>query len=260
MPSEKRYYWLKLHNDFFQSKRIKKLRKLLDGDKGVIIYLKMQLKSIESDGVLVYTELDDSFEEELALDIDEDVEDVISVCKFLLEQGLMTKQDDYHFFLPYAQACIGSETQAAERMRRIREQRKQNISEQCSHNVKQCYTEKEIEKEVNRDKKPKTETTIQLYERIKSDFDLSPVLDNETRTWLKYKMEKRQKYSETGLRSLLKKIKISAVQYGEASVCKVIEDSMSSNYQGIVWDKLNSGKYSSRQERISNRVNEVDNW
>jgi hypothetical protein len=38
--ADKRYYWLKLQDGFFDSKRIKKLRKLAGGDTYTIIYLK----------------------------------------------------------------------------------------------------------------------------------------------------------------------------------------------------------------------------
>ena len=37
----KRYYWLKLPDDFFGDKAIKRLRKIAGGDTYVIIYLKM---------------------------------------------------------------------------------------------------------------------------------------------------------------------------------------------------------------------------
>ena len=43
--AEKRYYWLKFRDDFFDSKRIKKLRKMAGGDTYTIIYLKMMLKT-----------------------------------------------------------------------------------------------------------------------------------------------------------------------------------------------------------------------
>ena len=43
---QKRYFWLKLFEDFFSSKRIKKLRSLAGGDTYTIIYLKMQLKAL----------------------------------------------------------------------------------------------------------------------------------------------------------------------------------------------------------------------
>ena len=47
MAGNKRYYWLKLMDDFFDSKRIKKLRKMAGGDTYTIIYLKMQLLSLK---------------------------------------------------------------------------------------------------------------------------------------------------------------------------------------------------------------------
>lgn len=44
--SEKRYYWLKLYDTFFDNKTSKYLRKLPDGDKLLLVYLKLQLKNL----------------------------------------------------------------------------------------------------------------------------------------------------------------------------------------------------------------------
>ena len=41
----KRYYWLKMEENFFNDKRVKKLRKIAGGDTYTIIYLKMMLSS-----------------------------------------------------------------------------------------------------------------------------------------------------------------------------------------------------------------------
>ena len=68
---KKRYYWLKLKEDFFNSKEIKKLRKLAGGDTFTIIYLKMLLISINNDCIISYDGVESSFEEELALQLDE---------------------------------------------------------------------------------------------------------------------------------------------------------------------------------------------
>ena len=43
----KRYYWLKLPDDFFRQKPIKKLRRIAGGDTYTIIYLKMLLVYLE---------------------------------------------------------------------------------------------------------------------------------------------------------------------------------------------------------------------
>ena len=44
----KRYYWLKLKEDFFRDKVMKKMRKIAGGDTYVVIYLKMMLMSIQT--------------------------------------------------------------------------------------------------------------------------------------------------------------------------------------------------------------------
>ena len=62
---EKRYYWLKLYDSFFENKTSKFLRRLPDGDKILIVYLKLQLKLLKSEGVFCYENLCDSLAEEI---------------------------------------------------------------------------------------------------------------------------------------------------------------------------------------------------
>ena len=57
---EKRYYWLKLYDSFFDNKTSKFLRKLPDGDKILLVYLKLQLKLLKSEGIFVYDRWVDS--------------------------------------------------------------------------------------------------------------------------------------------------------------------------------------------------------
>ena len=61
---DKKYYWLKLKEDFFQDVRMKKLRKVAGGDTYTIIYLKLQLLSIKNNGVLIYNGFLETVEEE----------------------------------------------------------------------------------------------------------------------------------------------------------------------------------------------------
>ena len=142
----KKYYWLKLKSDFFSSKRIKKLRKMAGGDTYTIIYLKMQLAAIKTEGILHWTGLEDDFASELALDLDETVDDVKMTLMYLASCGLMETSDNVNFFLPYAVENTGGETGAAERMRKMRE--RNNVTPM----LQERYTEIEIEKEINIDK------------------------------------------------------------------------------------------------------------
>ena len=119
--NEKRYYWLKLQDDFFSSKRIKKLRKLAGGDTYTIIYLKMQLLAMKRGGYLEYTGLEPTFAEELALDMDESADNVCVTVNYLLSCGLLETSDNKEFFVPYAVLNTGSEGASAKRVRDHRE-------------------------------------------------------------------------------------------------------------------------------------------
>lgn len=56
--------------------------------------------------------------------------------------------------------------------------------------------------------------------------------------WLEYKQERKEKYTETGLKSLLTQIEKKIDIYGENAICNLIDECMSSNYKGIIFEKL----------------------
>ena len=124
MAEGKRYYWLRLHDDFFLSVRIKKLRRMAGGDTYVIIYLKLQLKAIKTNGVLSWKGYEQDFVEELALDIDEAADDIRVTLAYLLSCGLAETEDKINFFFPYAVENTGSEGSSAQRMRDKRAEQK----------------------------------------------------------------------------------------------------------------------------------------
>ena len=116
MTNGKRYYWLKVREDFFESKRIKKLRKL--GEPCLVIYLKMQLKSLKTDGIIEWAHVEDDIVDELALDLDEPAEYVKRTLDFMVKQGLCEVTDEGQTFtLPYVAYNTGSETAGTQRWR-----------------------------------------------------------------------------------------------------------------------------------------------
>lgn len=122
--SGKRYYWLKLYDTFFDNKTSKFLRKLPDGDKILLVYLKLQLKLLKSEGIFTYENLCDSIAEEIALTLDEDV----NIVKLLLGALEKTKTIEFlsenTFMLSEMQDLIGSEGSSAARVRKHREKYK----------------------------------------------------------------------------------------------------------------------------------------
>ena len=163
---EKRYYWLKLHDDFFTSKRIKKLRSLAGGDTYTIIYLKMQLKALKTDGYLYFDEVSDDFASELALDIDENPDDVRVTIQYLISVGLMEcSENGTEYCLTFMKNLIGSENAGTQR---VRDHRARQKALQCNADVTEMKRlgnaeieiekdiEIEIEKEKDKEKKEKT--------------------------------------------------------------------------------------------------------
>lgn len=188
MAEIKRYFWLKLHHDFFDSKRIKKLRRLAGGDTYTIIYLKMQLKALKTDGILPFTGIEDSIAKEIALDIDEDEENVAVTISYLQSVGLIEEVED-GVQLPYVLENTGSETASAQRVRNYRS----NIKAlQCNTNVtgvKQIgNVEKEIEKdkELEIDKSKRTRTFKQPTLEELKEFIQENNLEVDAERWLNY--------------------------------------------------------------------------
>ena len=91
--NNKRYYWLKLQDNFFKNARIKKLRKVAGGDTYTIIYLKLMLLTIKENGLFIYEGIEPSIEEEIALKLDEKVDDVKILWAYLIGNQMVEEQE-----------------------------------------------------------------------------------------------------------------------------------------------------------------------
>ncbi|MDU1048826.1 MAG: phage replisome organizer N-terminal domain-containing protein [Veillonella sp.] len=182
MSEPKRYFWLKLHKDFFQRKEIKRLRKIAGGDTYTIIYLKMLLRSIMSEGKLYFDGLEEDFAAEVALDLDESEENVQITITYLLNSGLLEMRSDDEYYLPDTKNSTGCETAVAARVRRHREKQK---ALQCNTDVTQVkhLCNGEIEKELDKEKDIEIEhrdrditiSTTRENTEIENSQSLSPV-------------------------------------------------------------------------------------
>lgn len=176
----KRYYWLKLPDGFFRQKAIKKLRKIAGGDTYTIIYLKMLLVAMKQDGRLYFEGVEATFYDELALDLDEEVENVRVTVMFLIQQDLMQLIDETEYSLSECAKMTGSESTSAARVRKYRNKE----SLQCNtdvtgcNEVKQiCNGEIEIEKEIELDKeKDNKNISLELKDSKQNTFISLPLV------------------------------------------------------------------------------------
>lgn len=140
------YYWVKLKMEFFD-KRIKKLRRIAGGDTCTIIYLKMLLLSLPDEGVLYYDGIEDDFAEEIALELDEETENVRMTISYLLSKGLMEKRSKYEYYLLQVPEMLGKEGESAARVRKHRKkmaENRYNVTDE-RYIVQNCNTEIDIE-------------------------------------------------------------------------------------------------------------------
>ena len=159
----KQYYWLQLKEDFFRQKEIKLLRKIAGGDTYTIIYLKMMLMSLKDEGKILYEGVGSNLAEEIALEIDEDVENVQITINYLMSKNLLVTSSEYEGFLSDVPNLIGSESDRARRVRKHRQIKKAEEKKlQCNAETLQSNTEVtngnteieidiEIEKEIDID-------------------------------------------------------------------------------------------------------------
>ncbi|MHB8232066.1 MAG: phage replisome organizer N-terminal domain-containing protein [bacterium] len=155
----KRFFWLKLKKDFFQLPEIKKLRKISGGDTFIVIYFKILLFSLENNGILIYEGLEDSFEEEMALKIDESIENVTVTISFLKKVKRLVTISERKFRLTFVKSLTGSESESAARVRKFRDKQRNQSALHCNSDVtqtkhisnKNVTPESESEKEKEKD-------------------------------------------------------------------------------------------------------------
>ena len=183
MTNEKKYFWLKLKENFFDDKQIKYLRSLPDGDKVVITYLKMQLKSLKTDGILKYDKLLPTCEEELSLMLDEDINIVKFTIQALLQINAIEILEDSTIFMIATQELIGKEGSSANRMRQLRKKQKllashcDNNVQISDNNVEHRYGESEIESESDQEKEKEIEKKSESEKESEREITLNDIVD-----------------------------------------------------------------------------------
>ena len=144
----KKYFWFKMQEDFFKSKEVKKLRKIAGGDTYTIIYQKMILLSIRTGSKIFYSGVEDSFASEIALEIDEETDNVNIVLAFLIKHGLIDIMSDTEIVVNETLKNIGTQDESTERVRLHRERKKlKSLPLHVTNETTEIEIDQEIEKE-----------------------------------------------------------------------------------------------------------------
>lgn len=160
---EKKFYFVKLPEDFFNDKVMKRLRKLPGGDVYTIIALKILLLGLRDGNRIYFDRIGTDFADEIALSIDEQPEAVQVTISYLLQCGWLEQVDDDTLYSPKGAEMTGSITSRGLRKQRQKE-REKTLEEQSSAKVplkfhqSSAYIDIDKEKEIEKEKEIDIET------------------------------------------------------------------------------------------------------
>lgn len=136
-----RYYWLKLNENFFESDVVEWLEDQENGEKYVLLYLKLCLKSLKTGGVLIRQVgkmIIQHTAESIAKQTQFDIEIVESALALFEQIGLIEKNDKGESYLPEVANMTGSgsTSESATKKKTQRQNKKgQNVPEKWGQNV-----------------------------------------------------------------------------------------------------------------------------
>ncbi len=123
MAENKKYYFLKLKEDFFDQREIVVLEGSKDGVLYVNILLKLYLKSLQHNGKLLLNEMTPLSAEMIALLTRHEVGTVERAMRAFMQLGLVEVLEDNIFYMPEIEEMTGKGSSDGERKARYRRQK-----------------------------------------------------------------------------------------------------------------------------------------
>lgn len=266
----KKYFWLKLNVDFFEREEVKLIENMPNGKEYIIFYMKLLLKSANSDGKLLFKDVIPYTEDMLATVTGINVDVVRTAVKLFLKLGLMQKLSDGALFMLETQKMIGCETEYAKKKREYREKKKVEAIEDKSGTKKDVVQigektkkdnvlqeiEKEIDIEIEKDIREKEkENSLTHSQSIKEKFsNLLLMIAQATKTTVhQVSLQINPMEIIDRLDDYIEAINQSEYLQGKSSTLPVIR-----NYTQV--DKVLSGFYKTYDNKSNSKldVNDVE--
>ena len=152
MGKTKRYFWLKLKEDFFSDDTIEWIEEQKNGKEYCLFYLKLCLKAIRSNGVLIRRVGDILIPydaNKLAELTRTDYDTVVVAMQLFKQIGLVQILENGEIFLSQLSEMVGSETDKAALMRKARANKA--LGNIVTSALPERYTDIDIEKEKDKE-------------------------------------------------------------------------------------------------------------
>src|SRR5690554_568781 len=282
--TNKRFYWLKLPDDFFDRNDIKIIESQKNGEKYVLFYLKLLTAAIEHTGKLRFNESIPFTEEMLATITNTDIDVVRSSIKLFKNLDLIEIDGEQTIHMIEVPKMLGSETASTIRSRKSRAKKKKlsNVQEQkalqCNTYATNCNGELDIELDIEKDiereytdidveKDSKNLITLSLVENIFNNFSFKNFKPKEFYEFYKskgFKLSNGELINKEVIKTLmhnwekeLEPITLEIVKdvYDKNDFKKFNPERFYNYYQAVGW-KFNNGN----KIRVNVLPNLMKNW
>ncbi|WP_081398727.1 phage replisome organizer N-terminal domain-containing protein [Enterococcus mundtii] len=190
---KRRYYWLKLKEDFFEEDTIEWLEEQPNGKEYCLFYLKLCLKSLKTEGLLVRNvgNLMIPYDPESLAKLTNSNADTVKVAMDLFNKiGLIKILDGGEIYLNQLSELVGSETEYA-RQKRIQRAKEDNVQKLSGKGRLELELEKELDiekdKEIEKEDEEDDEEGIGVYEFIQKSWGKPPtgILQGALGPWIR---------------------------------------------------------------------------
>ncbi|VDZ39791.1 phage replisome organizer N-terminal domain-containing protein [Streptococcus dysgalactiae] len=162
MADNKKYYYLKLKENFFESDEAIILESMPDGYIYSNILLKLYLRSLKNDGLLMFNNLIPYNAQMLATITRHQVGTIEKAIQIFRDLQLIEILDNGAIYMTNIQNFVGKSSTEADRIRKLRTEKNSGVQM-----LYKCTPEIEIEKEIKLDKDIKLDIESEVEEEIK---------------------------------------------------------------------------------------------
>lgn len=263
MSKTKKYYWLKLREDFFDDPQDETIQYITEQNPlYTIFYLKLCLKALRTDGKMlryIGSKCLPYDVDSLAKLTNMDKDTVRCALALFKEIGLIRFLDSGELFLTQIDEMVGSETEEAIRSRKRRSRQAlttntvPELPGQCAVNDRLVTAERPPEKEIEKELEIETEKETRdrdrdrgrnrekkdLFETLLPNYQISEPLADKIREYLRYrKQQHRFTFQEVSLNAFLKKAEKAEQQYGSTAVMSCFDKTISNGWKGVFYESL----------------------
>lgn len=254
--------WIKITTDIFDDEKLLLIESLPEADSIIVIWFKLLCLAgkMNNSGVFLMNDKIAFTDEmlatifrrkkntvKMALDtfqnfgMIEIVDNVITIPNWGKHQSLDQLENKREYMREYMQEYRKKQQGIA---------CKTNSKTNCKTNSKTNVSllDKDIDKDIEKDKeveKKKKKNNLATLDDVLVSFKDKAILDSNEElqniiiTWLRYKNERKDYFKDTGMTTLLNKFISMFNSYGVEAVVECVNNSISNNYQGIIWDRIN---------------------